>query len=185
MHSHHPTQGHRVGTVHWAGRRWWCLGRGVGFLEVFGGNTRRDTAAWSVRLFPPHSYTRGSKDRVTGVIICISEPRIVYPRRRRARAASKTRHVCLIHGCGEEDVRYCPLEVARRALLSVLSQVEWHVHEMSLFTVERGSGRGVMFTSVRAILAAAAAISFPLMFLCEGTHWRVTSHPSVMRYTVY
>ena len=38
-----------------------------------------------------------------------------------ARAVSKSRHVCLIHVCGEEDVRYCPIEVARRSLLSVLS----------------------------------------------------------------
>ena len=32
-----------------------------------------------------------------------------------------------------------------------------------------------------AISAAAVALSFPLIFLCEGTHWRVTSHPCVVR----
>lgn len=71
--------------------------------------------------------------------------------------------------------------VSLRVSLSVVSQAVWQVREMSLLAVEYGRGRGVMFTSVRAILAAESAISFPLMFVCEGTHCRTISQPCVVR----
>ena len=52
----------------------------------------------------------------------------------------------------------------RRASRSVLPQAERQNRDMIRFTVERGKGKGVitvMFTSDKAILAAAAATALP------------------------
>ena len=63
-----PTAPSRIGKskeVMFRARNW--------LLRIFGGNWSGHTAAWSVLLCPPHSSTRGSKDRWTGVV-GISEP---------------------------------------------------------------------------------------------------------------
>ncbi len=93
-------------------------------------------------------------------------------------AASSTRDRCLTHGCGSESVRYCPKEAIQRVLLRVLFQAEQHTRDMRRLAVWSGRGRGVMFTSDKAILAAASATAFPLIPECEGTHCRVIPQPS-------
>ena len=93
---------------------------------------------------------------------------------------SRIRGFFLIPGCGEESL---PIEVVRRKLRSVLSQVVRQAREMRCLAVESCKGKRVMFISDRAILVAAAAgTSLPRMLLCEGTHWSVMSQPSVARW---
>ncbi|XP_045101177.1 uncharacterized protein LOC123498105 [Portunus trituberculatus] len=109
----------------------------------------------------------------------ISALSVVWPRRRQVSATSRVRDCCLTHGCGEELWRYWAMEVTRRPVARVVSEVEWHTRDMRRLAVEIGRGKGIMFISDRAILAAVSATSLPQIPVWEGTHWRVNSQPSV------
>ena len=98
------------------------------------------------------------------------------------RATSRMRDCFRIHSCGEESLRYWPMDVMWRASWRMLSQAERQTREMRRFAMERGKGRGVMFTSDKAILAAASATLLPLTPGCEGTHWKMMFQPSVLRW---
>ena len=63
-----------------------------------------------------------------------------------------------------------------------VSEVERHEWEMRRLAVESGSGKGVMFASDKAILAAVSAISLPRIPVWEGTHWKASSQPSAERW---
>lgn len=72
---------------------------------------------------------------------------VVCHSRRRVRASSRLRDVCLAQVCGEESALYCPREVMRRTSLRVVFQDARHVREMRCFAVKRGSGMGVTFNT--------------------------------------
>ncbi|KAG0708272.1 hypothetical protein GWK47_024037 [Chionoecetes opilio] len=61
------------------------------------------------------------------------------------------------------------------------SKVERQTREIRRLAAESGRGKGVVFTSVKAILAAESATSLPGIPAWEGTHWKTISHPSLVR----
>ncbi|KAG0717945.1 hypothetical protein GWK47_053428 [Chionoecetes opilio] len=105
---------------------------------------------------------------------------VVLPQAGAGESDIQTRDFFRIHGWGEESLRYWPMEVMRRASPSVLFQVERQTREIRRLAAESGRGKGVVFTSVKAILAAESATSLPGIPAWEGTHWKAISHPSLL-----
>ncbi|KAG0716891.1 Low-density lipoprotein receptor-related protein 2 [Chionoecetes opilio] len=60
-------------------------------------------------------------------------------------------------------------------------RVERQTREIMRLAAESGRGKGVVFTFVKAILAAESATSLPGIPAWEGTHWKTISHPSLVR----